>query len=55
MAASATARDRDACLDACMEDCISKPLQTKQLEAALMRWLPQRAEPAAKIADDLLL
>jgi len=41
MAASATARDRDACLDGCVENFISKPLQTKQLEAALMRWLPQ--------------
>mgnify|MGYP001075942916 CR=1 FL=1 len=53
MTASATARDREACLDAGMDDFISKPLQKKQVEAALMRWLPQRAEPAAKIANDL--
>lgn len=46
MTASATARDRQACIDAGMDDFISKPLQKKQLEAALLRWLPQCAVPA---------
>jgi CheY-like chemotaxis protein len=55
MTASATARDREACIEAGMDDFISKPLQKKQLEAALLRWLPQRAEPAPETARETSL
>jgi PAS domain S-box-containing protein len=55
MTASATARDREACLDAGMDDFVSKPLQKKQLEAVLLRWLPQRAELAPETSANALL
>jgi PAS domain S-box-containing protein len=45
MTASATAADRKACLAAGMDDFIPKPVQRDALEAALRRWLPQRALP----------
>ena len=51
MTASAAAKDRLACMEAGMDGFISKPLQREQLEAALLRWLSQRAEPLAE-ADD---
>ena len=45
MTASATAKDRESCLNAGMDDFVSKPMQKKQLEAVLLRWLPHRSEP----------
>ena len=56
MTANAMAGDRQRCLDAGMDDYLSKPVSREQLENCLQRWLPGRAsfeprempEPAAK-------
>ena len=54
MTASATAKDREICIEVGMDDFVSKPVQKKQLEATLLRWLPQRAEPAPEsVAEDV--
>jgi signal transduction histidine kinase/CheY-like chemotaxis protein/HPt (histidine-containing phosphotransfer) domain-containing protein len=49
MTASVMAGDRDRCLEAGMNDHISKPVSIEQLMTTLARWLPARAaaEPAA--------
>jgi CheY-like chemotaxis protein/HPt (histidine-containing phosphotransfer) domain-containing protein len=55
MTANAMAGDRQRCLDAGMDDYLSKPVSREQLENCLQRWLPGRAsfsprevpEPAA--------
>jgi CheY-like chemotaxis protein len=44
MTASASDKDRDACIKAGMDDFIAKPIQKRQLETALARWLPPRAK-----------
>jgi two-component system, sensor histidine kinase and response regulator len=47
MTASVMAGDRDRCLEAGMNDHISKPISIDQLMSTLARWLPQtRSEPA---------
>jgi signal transduction histidine kinase/DNA-binding response OmpR family regulator len=43
MTANAMESDRDACLDAGMDDYIAKPFKSAQLYAALARWLPASA------------
>jgi CheY-like chemotaxis protein len=40
MTANAMESDRQACLDAGMDDYVSKPFRSEQLHAALARWLP---------------
>jgi CheY-like chemotaxis protein len=42
--ASATSRDRDRCLEAGMDDYISKPIDVVALDLALGRWLGE-AQP----------
>ncbi|HYN78840.1 MAG TPA: response regulator, partial [Lamprocystis sp. (in: g-proteobacteria)] len=42
MTAAASPDDRSACLDAGMDDFLSKPFERAQLEAVLLRWLPER-------------
>jgi signal transduction histidine kinase/CheY-like chemotaxis protein len=50
LTASATAADRQACLDAGMDDHLSKPIQPSQLEAALDRWFePTSSDPPAAV------
>ena len=48
MTANAFVEDRQACLDAGMNDHLAKPVDPRVLHAALMRWLPARevAAPA---------
>ena len=61
MTANAMAGDRQRCLDAGMDDYLSKPVSREQLENCLQRWLPGRAsfepreipEPTAKPAPAL--
>ena len=59
MTANAMAGDRQRCLDAGMDDYLSKPVSREQLENCLQRWLPGRASfeervaPAAKPRDAL--
>ncbi|KAF1709658.1 ATP-binding protein [Pseudoxanthomonas sacheonensis] len=43
MTANAMAGDRQRCLDAGMDDYLSKPVSREQLENCLQRWLPGRA------------
>ena len=38
MTANAMVRDREACLEAGMDDCIAKPFDAKDLTAKLDRW-----------------
>jgi CheY-like chemotaxis protein len=40
MTAHSMITDRDKCLDAGMDDFISKPVRSAQLEAVITRWLP---------------
>ncbi|BAE50645.1 hypothetical protein amb1841 [Paramagnetospirillum magneticum AMB-1] len=47
MTANAMQRDRDRCLDAGMNDFITKPIDPDQLWAALLRWIAPRHSPAA--------
>ncbi|MBE7940603.1 MULTISPECIES: PAS domain-containing hybrid sensor histidine kinase/response regulator [Ramlibacter] len=47
MTASVMQRDRERCMNAGMNDFVTKPIAPQDLAAALVRWLPTRAQPAA--------
>jgi PAS domain S-box-containing protein len=50
MTASAMKGDRERCLEAGMDDYVSKPVTPESLEAALRRWVGTPAAPAEKAA-----
>ena len=52
MTANAMAGDRQRCLDAGMDDYLSKPVSREQLETCLQRWLPGRASFRARGIPD---
>jgi CheY-like chemotaxis protein len=47
LTANAMQQDRDECLNAGMDDHLSKPYTRLQMRAMLDRWLPQSAEQVA--------
>jgi signal transduction histidine kinase/CheY-like chemotaxis protein/HPt (histidine-containing phosphotransfer) domain-containing protein len=51
MTANAMAGDRQRCLDAGMDDYLSKPVSREQLENCLQRWLPGRASFGVRTAQ----
>jgi len=52
MTAHAMDGDRQRCLDAGMDDYVSKPMRHTALVAALMRWIPSEPDPAAQTDAD---
>jgi CheY-like chemotaxis protein len=50
MTAHALARDREKCIEAGMNDYISKPLDPATLVAVLEKWLPETASPTLEPA-----
>lgn len=57
LTANAMERDRQECLDAGMDDFLSKPFSRRQLQEILNRWIPQTGAslPAAPAASTQLL
>jgi len=52
MTAHARPEDRSLCLDAGMDDYLSKPLQRRNLAAALRRWCPnEEASPSSEARE----
>jgi CheY-like chemotaxis protein len=46
MTANALQSDREACLEAGMDDYVAKPVRVEAIDAALHRWVPDRPEVA---------
>jgi len=55
MTASATAAERQGCLDAGMNDFLAKPITEGALRAVLKRWLPGWRSPASSRSGELAL
>jgi len=51
MTANAMPGDRQRCLDAGMDDYLSKPVTRQALEEVLLRWLPMTAASAAPVPE----
>jgi two-component system sensor histidine kinase/response regulator len=51
MTANAMSEDRQRCLDAGMNDFVTKPIDINALWRALLRWLPTRSGPGKRPAD----
>jgi len=51
MTANAMAGDREKCLEAGMNDHVSKPINTKELFGALIKWIPEQRKGEVKNID----